>query len=61
MPEYIPDPMLGYLEQSERSHPRLAVVPELDLDVAVGGDLAHRRLVVVAILVPQRLALLANL
>ena len=53
--------MLGYLEESERSHPRLAVVPELDLDVAVGGDLAHRRLVVVAILMPERLALLANL
>ena len=53
--------MLGDFEESERSHPRLAVVPELDLDVAVGGDLAHRRLVVVAILVPQRLALLANL
>ena len=34
---------------------------ELDLDVAVGGDLAHGRLVVVAVLLPQRLALLANL
>ena len=36
-------------------------MPELDLDVAVGGDLAHRRLVVVAVLLPQRLALLADL
>ena len=61
MAEIIPDSVLGDLEETERSHPRLAVVPELDLDVAVGGDLAHRRLVVVAILVPERLALLANL
>ena len=53
--------MLGDFEEAERRDARLIVVAELDLDVAVGGDLANGGLVVVAVLVPQSLALLADL
>ena len=51
----------GDLEQPQRRDPLAAVVPECDADLALGRDLVDGGLVVLAVALVQRLALLANL